>query len=110
MSIGENIFEIITKQFKLRSDSVHGIRHWQRVEKLGLMLSEKTGADKYVIKLFAYLHDSKRENEFVDPGHGARAADFVSELYNAGRIDASEKQLEQLLLNPPEVTQGFFRD
>ena len=97
MSIDRNVIEVITRQFKLRSDSVHGIKHWQRVEKLGLMLAEKTGADKRVITLFAYLHDSKRENELADPGHGARAADFVSELYKARDIDVSEKQLRQLL-------------
>ena len=87
---------MITKQFQLKPDSVHGIAHWRRVEALGLMLAEKTGANRNIISLFAYLHDSKRENEFVDQEHGARAADFAAELYKTRKIGISEKQLEQL--------------
>ena len=84
MSIDRNVIEVITRQFKLRSDSVHGIKHWQRVEKLGLMLAEKTGADKRVITLFAYLHDSKRENEL---------ATYFLTRYNAkDRIEQCYKQ------------------
>jgi uncharacterized protein len=92
-----NLQKNILAQFKLGADSVHGLEHWRRVERLGLMLAEKTGADKDVIRLFAYLHDLKRQNELADPGHGARAAEFVLELHRAGDIDLSEKQLEQLI-------------
>ena len=90
------IITIALGQFQLRKNSIHGMEHWRRVEKLGLMLAKKTGADKRVISLFAYLHDCKRENEFTDSGHGARAADFVRKLYKQGKIRVSEKQLEQL--------------
>ena len=92
-----DIAETITKQLKLGVDSIHGIDHWRRVEKMGLVLAEKTGADKHVISLFSYLHDSKRENEFIDPEHGARAADFARELYGVGEIVVSKKQLVQLI-------------
>ncbi len=91
-----DLLPAIMKQFQLRQDSIHGIEHWRRVGGLGLMLAEKTGADRNVISLFAYLHDSKRENEFVDLEHGARAAEFVTELYKTGKMSISEKQLEQL--------------
>ena len=96
MSIASDMIEKITKQFKLGPDSMHGISHWMRVERLGLMLAEKTGADRCVVSMFAYLHDSKRENELVDPEHGARAADFVSELHKSGEISISKKPMEQL--------------
>ena len=92
-----NLIQIITEQFRLDPESIHGIPHWSRVEELGLMLAEQTGADKDVISLFAYLHDSKRENEFMDINHGARACDFIAELYKAQEINLSGKQLEQLL-------------
>ena len=88
--------KMILAKFELGVDSIHGIGHWHRVANLGLMLAEKTGADKHVISLFAYLHDSNRENELMDPEHGARAADFVLELHKSGTIDVSKKQLEQL--------------
>jgi uncharacterized protein len=87
---------MISDQFSLGADSIHGLAHWRRVEKFGLMLAEKTGADKHVISLFAYLHDSKREDEFLDLGHGARASDFVLKLSEGGDINLSRKQLEQL--------------
>lgn len=91
------LLQVILAQFKLGPNSIHGIEHWKRVEKLGLMLADKTGADKCVVSLFAHLHDSKRENESLDPKHGARAAVFLSELYKARDVSISEKQLEQLL-------------
>jgi len=95
--MNEHLFQKILSQFKLGQNSIHGIKHWERVEQLGLMLAKKTGADPYVISLFAFLHDSKRENELADPEHGLRSADFVNELYKAREIIASEKQLKQLL-------------
>ncbi|MEI6420964.1 MAG: hypothetical protein WCP55_02025, partial [Lentisphaerota bacterium] len=55
----------------------HGIKHWQRVERNGLKIAEKNGADEDVIRLFAYLHDCKRENEYTDPLHGPRAAAYA---------------------------------
>ena len=92
-----DLIQMITGEFRLDPESIHGMPHWRRVEELGLMLAEKTGADKNVISLFAYLHDSKRENESVDMNHGARACDFVEELHKTHKVDLSEKQLEQLL-------------
>jgi uncharacterized protein len=88
---------LILAQFKLGLDSIHGTEHWRRVEKFGLMLAEKTGADKDVISLFAYFHDSQRENEHLDPHHGARAAEFALELFKTGMLKASNKQFEQLV-------------
>jgi uncharacterized protein len=91
------LIQIITEQFQFNRESIHGTHHWRRVEELGLMLADQTGADRDVVSLFAYLHDSKRENELVDPEHSARAADFAEELYQAGNLALSEKQLEQLV-------------
>ena len=66
----ENIYQIVVKQFQLDTNSDHDFRHWKKVEKIGLYLAKNTKADITVIKLFALLHDSKRENEFDDPLHG----------------------------------------
>ena len=49
----------------------------------GLLLSEKTGANPLVVELFAFLHDSCRENDGHDPQHGKRAASFAESLYGS---------------------------
>jgi uncharacterized protein len=58
----------------------HGVMHWARVLENGLILAESTGADPDVLALFAMFHDSRRENEFEDPQHGWRGAEFAKQL------------------------------
>jgi HD superfamily phosphodiesterase len=56
----------------------HGPSHWLQVEKNAIMLAEQTpDCDMEVARLFALLHDCKRQNEGSDPEHGARAAAFA---------------------------------
>ncbi|NNL66909.1 MAG: hypothetical protein HKP30_11740 [Myxococcales bacterium] len=42
-----------------------------------MRLAPETGADPRVVELFAFLHDSQRENDGWDPEHGDRAAEFA---------------------------------
>ena len=86
----------VLAQYKLNPKGIHGIPHWKRVEKLGLLLAKASGADPAVITCFAYLHDSKRENDGIDPRHGERAADFAALLHRAGLLGLNGRQLEQL--------------
>ena len=58
----------------------HGVAHWARVLENGLRLAGETGANVEVVSLFAVLHDSRRVNEWTDPDHGPRAAEFASSL------------------------------
>ncbi len=88
---------IIKSQFKLNINSEHGITHWRRVAFLGDYLANRTGADKKVVNLFAYLHDSKRENELYDSEHGLRSSIYAKELYEQGLLEVSPSKLEQLL-------------
>ena len=60
--------------------SHHGPAHWKRVERNGVLLSKRTGADVIVVRLFALFHDSRRENEMDDPDHGLRGAQFARSL------------------------------
>ncbi len=46
----------------------------------GLRLSESTGADVEIVRLFAIFHDSRRWDEFDDPGHGERGAELALSL------------------------------
>lgn len=66
--------------FSLGQPTAHGPGHWLRVEQFGLRLAPLTGADVTVVRLFARLHDCRRQNEDSDPLHGARAAEFAKQL------------------------------
>ena len=90
---------------------IHGERHWRTVGANGLWLAEPLGsADTYVIFLFALLHDSMRENDHVDPGHGPRAAAFAGELHGEGLLAITTKQLELLQHACYEHTNGLVSD
>lgn len=47
-------------------------------------------------RLFALLHDCRRQNEGRDPEHGVRAAEFAQELYNIGMLGLDSGQLATL--------------
>jgi len=70
----------VLAQFPLPGRSIHGEAHWRRVEHNGLHLATRTGADVVVVRLFALFHDSRRQNEFTDPAHGLRGAEFAASL------------------------------
>ncbi|MEM1294783.1 MAG: hypothetical protein AAGH89_05415 [Verrucomicrobiota bacterium] len=59
---------------------VHGVAHWQRVRENGQRVAEGSGANLEVVELFAYLHDCCRVNDWLDPRHGPRAADYAETL------------------------------
>ena len=72
--------KIVTAQCALGPDSIHGPSHWRRVERHGVWLARETAADAFVIRLFAWLHDACRENEYEDPAHGHRGAELATHL------------------------------
>ena len=74
------IWEHVTAQFRCGPDSIHGPAHWKRVEKNGLLLATRTGADVTVVRLFSLFHDACRVSEDWDEGHGARGAALASRL------------------------------
>jgi uncharacterized protein len=75
-----SLWQLITDQFHSPGYSVHGPDHWRRVERNGLLLASRTGADVAVVRLFALFHDSRRENDGWDDGHGARGAEYAKIL------------------------------
>ena len=76
--------------------SYHGLDHWRRVEYNGLLVAETNGADKLVVSLFAYLHDSCRINEMRDQDHGYRAKIFILDEIQPRFLNLPAKQLNQL--------------
>ncbi len=64
-------------QFLLDWKGIHGVSHWARVRRNGLLIAKDNGADTRVIEYFSFLHDSRRFDEDSDPNHGKRAAEFA---------------------------------
>jgi uncharacterized protein len=95
----KNIFKEAWAKFSLtKTGSYHGLWHWEKVEKNAVFLANETpNADKTVAQLFALVHDSKRANEDEDPEHGHRAAAWVEELFNEGRLKINKSQLDVLV-------------
>ena len=95
--LSKTIEQIVKEQFTLGDESPHGVGHWRRVEEIGLYLSRETLADVQVVTLFAFLHDSRRQNEDHDPEHGPRAAQYVRQLSLEGLLPLQQEQLNQLV-------------
>lgn len=74
----DKLIQTVSAQFALSAGPSHGPDHWKRVEQNGLWLSTQTGADVFVVRLFAWFHDSRRENDYTDPDHGARGAAYAA--------------------------------
>jgi uncharacterized protein len=90
----DRLWDLVTRQSHAPGHSVHGPDHWRRVERNGLLLATRTGADVAVVRLFALFHDSRRENDGWDPGHGARGAAFAASLRgSAYQLDGERFEL-----------------
>lgn len=74
------LLEFVRRRFLMDWRGIHGVAHWMRVRQNGRLLAAMTGADREVVDAFALLHDSCRESDGHDPGHGPRAAVLAREL------------------------------
>ena len=113
MAIGSPPLQALLREVRVRSTGIgsriHGELHWRTVGANGLWLAEPLdGADTYVIFLFALLHDSMRESDGHDPGHGPRAAVLAGELHAQGLLGTTRARLELLQHACNEHTNGFI--
>jgi len=92
-------------QLRIDWHGIHGAAHWARVRWNGLRLAEHTGADRRVVELFAFLHDSQREHDGGGRGHGPRAARVVHAL-NDRHLGLGDRELELLAWACEEHTFG----
>ena len=79
----------------------HGLSHWQRVERNGIILSLENGAVREgvnvkVVRAFAYLHDKCRVDDCEDIEHGVRAADMLPGIRNTVLKDFTDDELALL--------------
>lgn len=96
----------IAKQYQLHPDGVHGLSHWGRVLENGLKLADLEGGDQVIVTLFAIFHDACRQNQSIDPGHGARAAVLAEHLLK-DHPDVSSNQLSLLKTACNQHTDGY---
>jgi uncharacterized protein len=74
------LLQLLRSQLRIDWWAHHGIAHWARVRANGLVLAVLTSANRHVVELFAFFHDSRKFNEHVDDGHGARGAALAGRL------------------------------
>ncbi len=80
-----------------RESAWHGEVHWRCVTATGLELASADAAiDRALVFCFGLLHDTRRENEAIDPGHGQRAADFAEVLRGEGALALGDERFEAL--------------
>ena len=79
----------------------HGLSHWQRVKRNGILLSTNNGCIRKdinikVVRFFAYLHDKCRMNDWADMEHGVRAADMLSTIKETILKDFTDEEVSLL--------------
>jgi uncharacterized protein len=88
----------------------HGQKHWRRVAQNGLRLFDAAReADPLVVFFFALFHDSMRENEGRDPGHGIRGRRLGVELIPQ-HLDIPDVQLTMFQEACDRHTDGELSD
>jgi uncharacterized protein len=97
----------IASQYTLDPTHIHGLSHWARVLENGLRLAEQEGGDLTVISLFAIFHDSCRQNQAWDPGHGARGAALAEKMLQ-GHPQVNPHQLTLLAAACRDHTDGLI--
>lgn len=88
---------MVVGTFPMNPNSIHGPAHWDRVLENALRIREETNADLRVLELFALFHDSLRENDIIDPGHGVRGAEYARKLRAEGWFELDDKLFDLLV-------------
>lgn len=101
-----SLWKDLSDRFPLSRKSFHGPAHWKRVEKNGLILAPHVNAEESVIRLFALFHDSCRQNESIDPGHGDRGADLAIQYRSAGAFVLEDRFMDLLVRACRKHTDG----
>jgi len=110
MVLSPTLIKSVVSQFELETYGHHGPSHWMRVRKNGLDLAKVTGANTKVIELFALFHDSCRQNEYHDSGHGGRGAELAVWYHRQGMFNCTAVELALLVDACTHHTDGVSCD
>lgn len=73
-------------EFSMPGSEIHTFNHCERVLLFALIIGEKTcGEDKEALEILAHaavFHDTRRQDDYLDTGHGARAAVYYEQFCN----------------------------
>jgi len=92
--ISQEVLSLLRKESEFFYSPIHGVKHWQTVERNAHYLASFNNADTQVLSYFAHFHDCMRENEGRDKGHGSRGALFAKKHRNL--IPLNDVQFKQL--------------
>lgn len=92
------LVDVVLPRAWRRGSRWHGEDHWRCVATTGLELGASLeDVDGVLVFCFGLLHDTRRENEHVDPGHGPRAASFAAELRREGALQLDDARFGALV-------------
>lgn len=91
--ITEELLRAVKDHYQLDWQGTHGVIHWSRVYDIGMKLAEQDGVNSRVLQLFSIFHDSQRQNEGKDPGHGRRGTGLVKQLRHLISLNDDEFHL-----------------
>lgn len=104
----EKIIKEVLGQYKLETFGIHGVCHWARVLENGIKIAEQNGANIKIVRLFAILHDSKRENDSLNFQHGFKAAEYAKTL-NGTFFDLTNSEFDMLYYACEKHTDGLTK-
>lgn len=103
----QGLIAMLREAIAIDWDGLHGAAHWSRVRLNGLYLSRLNGANAHVIELFALLHDSGRQSEGRDYGHGERGAANARKL-RGKYFDATDHEMSLLEYACTQHSEGLL--
>ena len=91
------LVEAVLRSAWRQDSALHGEVHWRCVTATGLALAAADDrVDRALVFCFGLFHDTRRENESVDPGHGPRAAAFALGLREEGVLRLGDEEFADL--------------
>lgn len=93
----------IVRNFALdnsEKDDIHGFSHTERVYKLCFQIGKKLGANLFILKISAFLHDIGRIREKISSlkeNHAELSAKRALQFLNAKKLDISENDKQNII-------------
>ncbi len=73
----------LIKPFTKCNSRVHGVAHWARVYRFGMLLADALGLsekERLVVALFAWTHDLARNDDLHGREHAKEGADYIRQI------------------------------